>query len=183
MSVVIYDTGEIETQVIDPLTNEPYTLHLAYQAKGEFVHLVRTEYQEILMDIADKCSEMDVFHAPITKSIISYIEQKYRSELEFLWKKFSNNAIWRRSDNQKWYAVLMIISKRKLGIDSDEKVEIIDLRETPENIESLIDYKQYYPGWHMNKKYWYTILLDGSVGYEEICDRIERSYNLTTKSK
>ena len=51
----------------------------------------------------------------------------------------------------------MIVSKRKLGIDSHELVEIIDLRETPEVIENLIDYQHYYPGWHMNKKHWYTI--------------------------
>ena len=183
MSVVILDTGQITAQVIDPSTNEPYTLHLTYQAKGEFVHQVRTEYQEVLMDIADQCSEMDVFHAPITKSIIDYVNQKYGNELEFLWKKVSDNAIWRRSDNQKWYAALMIVSKRKLRIDSDELVEIIDLRETPEVIENLIDYQHYYPGWHMNKKHWYTILLDGSVYFEDICHRIDRSYDLTQKSK
>lgn len=77
----------------------------------------------------------------------------------------------------------MIVSKRKLGIDSDELVEIIDLRETPEVIENLIDYQHYYPGCHMNKKYWYTILLDGSVYFEDICHRIDRSYDLTQKSK
>ena len=33
----------------------------------------------------------------------------------------------------------------------------------------------------MNKKHWYTILLDDSVPLEEICRRIDRSYLLAVK--
>ena len=55
---------------------------------------------------------------------------------------------------------MLKISKRKLGIESDDIVEIIDLRLPPERMESLIDRKVYFPGWHMNKKSWYTIVLD-----------------------
>ena len=42
----------------------------------------------------------------------------------------------------------------------------------------MIDKKRYFPGWHMNKKHWYTIILDGSVSTEEICSRIDESYRL-----
>ena len=28
----------------------------------------------------------------------------------------------------------------------------------------------------MNKKHWYTVILDGSVPFEEICRRIDESY-------
>jgi len=34
------------------------------------------------------------------------------------------------------------------------------------------------PGWHMNKKHWYTIVLDGSVLTNEICRRVNDSYML-----
>jgi len=60
----------------------------------------------------------------------------------------------------------------------DEIVEIIDLRLSPEKMESLIDKKNYFPGWHMNKKHWYTIILDGSVSTDEICQRLNDSYLL-----
>lgn len=39
--------------------------------------------------------------------------------------------------------------------------------------------EQYYPGWHMNKKHWYTIILDGSVSLEQICRKIDESYLLS----
>lgn len=69
----------------------------------------------------------------------------------------------------------MTVSRRKLGIDSDEIVEIIDLREEPGVLEKLIDNMRYYSGWHMNKKHWFTVILDGSIPLNEIYRRIDKS--------
>ena len=55
-----------------------------------------------------------------------------------------------------------------------ERIEIFK----PEQMNAMIDKKRYFPGWHMNKKHWYTIILDGSVSTEEICSRIDESYRL-----
>jgi len=41
--------------------------------------------------------------------------------------------------------------------------------------------KNYYPGWHMNKKSWYTIVLNGSVPNDELRERITESYELAGK--
>ena len=94
------------------------------------------------------------------------------------WKRSSDNAILRRKDTGKWYAAILTVAKSKLGIDSGEVVEIIDLRVKPEKLEALLQNDNYYPGWHMNKKSWYTIILDGSVDTEEICRGIDESYRL-----
>lgn len=116
-----------------------------------------------------------------TKKVISYVHHTYGDELEFLWPKFPNNAIWRRKDSGKWYAALLSVSKKKLGIDSDDIVEIIDLRVDPEILTFLVDNKKYYPGYHMNKRHWCTIILDGSVTLEEIYARIDESFVLARK--
>lgn len=116
-----------------------------------------------------------------TKKVIKYVRQTYGDELEFLWPKFPNNAIWRRKDSGKWYAALLSVSKKKLGIESDDIVEIIDLRMEPEMLSFLVDNKKYYPGYHMNKKHWCTIILDGSVSLEEIYARIDESFLLARK--
>ena len=39
------------------------------------------------------------------------------------------------------------------------------------------------PGYHMNKKHWNTILVDGSVPDKEIFSWIDHSYNLVMKRK
>ena len=39
------------------------------------------------------------------------------------------------------------------------------------------------PGWHMNKKYWITILLDGTVSEAKILDFLDLSYDLIDQKK
>ncbi|MCM1115048.1 MAG: MmcQ/YjbR family DNA-binding protein [Clostridium sp.] len=178
MTVTITEQGEIGAVIIDPAFNEPYTLHLADGAVGSFVGSVKEEYERILTDIADKCFIPDVFKSNQAKEIIAFVKDKYNDEFEYLWEKFPDNAVVRRKDNKKWYAALLTVSKRKLGIDSDEIAEVIDLRIKPENLEELIDGVNYFPGYHMNKKHWYTIILDSTVPIEEICERLAESYRL-----
>lgn len=122
-----------------------------------------------------------IWKSDYTKEVINYVHQAYGDALEFLWPKFPNNAIWRRKDSRKWYAALLSVSKKKLGIDSDDIVEIIDLRMDPEMLTFLVDNKKYYPGYHMNKRHWCTIILDGSVTLEEIYARIDESFVLARK--
>jgi len=38
------------------------------------------------------------------------------------------------------------------------------------------------PGYHMNKKHWNTVILNGSVPNGELCRMIDRSYALVVKS-
>lgn len=181
MNIMVTREGEVSAEVIDPALNEPYTLHLDETAAGGFVGGVRVDYENVLKDIAEKCFEPNVFKSEQAKELIVLVREKYGDELEFLWEKFPENAVWRRKDTGKWYGALLTVSKRKLGLKSDEKAEIIDLRADPEALEKLIDNKKYFAGYHMNKKHWYTIILDGYVPTEEILDGIEGSYLLAEK--
>lgn len=46
-----------------------------------------------------------------SQELIDYVRQTYGDELEFLWKKFDDNAVWRRKDTKKWYAALLTTQK------------------------------------------------------------------------
>lgn len=179
MTVTIVKSGKVSAKITDPDTGE-YTLHLTDSA-GSFVGNVREEYEQTLEEIANSCFERDVFKSEQTKRLIEYVREKYGRELEFLWEKFDDNAVWRRTDTGKWFAAVLTVSRRKLGLNSDEVVEIIDLRLPPEKMEQLVDNEKYFGGWHMNKKHWYTIILDRSIGFEELCRRVDESYSLAVK--
>lgn len=181
LTIYITSDGKISTEITDNETNEEYILHNIPTACGKFVGTVKAEYENVLNDIAEKCFEPDVFKTEQAKKVINYIRDKYQDEFEFLWERFSDNAVVRRKDNGKWYGILLIVSKRKLGLTEDENIEILDLRINPEEMETVIDNKNYFPGYHMNKKHWFTICLDGSVPFNEICRRIDESYNLALK--
>lgn len=123
----------------------------------------------------------NIFKNKQSKDVIKYIKEKYKDDLEFLWMKFPNNAIWRRSDNKKWYAALLLVKKKKIGIQQDGEIEIIDLRATPEFVAFLVDNKKVFPGYHMNKKHWITICLNNSIPIKTIFNLIDESYLLAKK--
>lgn len=168
----------VQTELIENDTGDIYTLHLVDYVSGSFVGQVREEYEKVLSEVAEKCFEPNVFKSEYAKLIIEYVKNKYDDELEYLWEKFPDNAVCRRKDNKKWYFAILTVAKNKLGFESKEKVEVIDLRASTEEIENLVDNKKYFSGYHMNKKHWLTIILDGSVPIEDIYNRIDSSYNL-----
>jgi len=68
---------------------------------------------------------------------------------------------------------------------------LIAVTETPLRINLKCDpelalhlraaYPAVQPGYHMNKKHWNTVTIDGSVPEEDIISMIDDSYNLVSK--
>lgn len=166
-------------KVIDLLNDQEYNLVDVKGVTGNFVGKIKEIYEALINDIIDKCSDVDVFKSKQTIAIINYVKAKYDNDLEFLWKKSPKNAIWRNQNNRKWYGAVLVISKDKLKIESNEMVEILDVRYQKNDIKNIIDNYKIFPGYHMNKDNWITIILDGRVELEEIYQLIDNSYQLS----
>lgn len=55
----------------------------------------------------------------------------------------------------------------------------MNLKLDPEHAEILRDvYEAVTPGYHMNKRHWSTITLDGSIPQDELFEWIDESYDL-----
>lgn len=173
--------GSVSALVTDNDMDTPYTLHLAPGATGAFVGRVKAAYEQVLAEVAHACFSTEIFKSDAAKAIIAYVNGAYQDELEFLWDKFPDNAVLRRKDTQKWYAALLTVDKKKLAVKGDGTIEVINVKMPPEDIVRLVDHKRYFPGFHMNKQHWVTLCLDGSVFIDEICQRIDDSYQLATK--
>lgn len=111
--------------------------------------------------------------------IFKYVQEKYNSQPEYLWIKYPNYAIFRHNDNNKWYGVIMNISKSKLSINESGIVDILVVKCDKLLLGSFLQEKGFFPAYHMNKANWITILLDGSVSKEEIFKFIDMSFYLT----
>lgn len=115
------------------------------------------------------------------KTIIDYAGKTYKSTPEYLWAKYPDYAVLRHHDNNKWYAVIMNVSKDKLGLDGTAEVDIMDIKCEPDLIGSLRMTRGIFPGYHMNKGHWISVLLDGSVDesmvYSLLGDYEEKSVN------
>ena len=65
----------------------------------------------------------------------------------------------RHADNRKWYALVMRVSRRKFGFDSDEVIDVVNLKLPPEMFGSFGAADGVYPAYHMNKFHWISVLL------------------------
>ena len=176
---VTVENDKMISKLVDLMNEDEYILVDIPDSKGEFVGKVREEYEKKLQDILTQCTTPNIFKSQQAKEVIRYIKEKYQDDLEFLWKKFPENAIWRNKTNHKWYGALLIIPERKLELDSDEMIEIIDLRYSKDKIKEIIDHNKIFAGYHMNKDSWITIRLNGSVKTKRIFELIDNSYTLS----
>ena len=181
MTVTVTPEGRVFTEVTDGESGEEYLLHRVESATGAFVGQVREAYNALLVEIAAACLYNDVFAGGQPRRLLAHIRSAYGDEPEYLWEKYPDCAVVRRADNRKWYAVILTVDRRRLGQEAKGKVEILDLRISPDEVEDTVDHARYFPAYHMNKKHWITLCLDGSVGQEEIERRVAESYRLAKK--
>ena len=164
--------------VLDLINSEEYIIVDVKKELGSFASNVKKEYEGIINDVINKCTTLNVFKSKQSKYIINYVKNKYNTDLEFLWEEY-NNAVLRNKKNNKWYGLIMNIPLNKLNIDDDTKVDVINLMYQKDKINNIIDNKNIYGGYHMNKKSWISIPLDNRITEDEIIKLIDNSYLLS----
>ena len=68
-------------------------------------------------------------------------------------------AVLRHADNRKWYAIVMRVSRRKFGFESDEVIDVVNMKLPTEMFGSFGADDGVYPVYHMNKLHWISVLL------------------------
>lgn len=174
--VSVYGEKNVDAKLVDSSTNDEYTLHLMDDAQGTFVGEVRMAYENALKIIAEKCCNTTFFVFPLANQITDLIKEKYGDLPEFLWEKLPEHGVFRNPQSQKWYAVILRIDKSKLDKSANGEVEILNIKLDDSEIEDLLKVKGFYPAYHMNKKSWISILLDGSVDENKIMNLLEKSH-------
>ena len=182
LHIRVEQEGKTSTLLMDTESEEPYVLHLVENAQGAFVGEVRAAYQAVLDRIGASCGEHGSFCGQYVEELLQYVQNTYGDEIEYPWKDLDAAGI-RSHLSQKWYAVFMKVPPSKIGLGGSQPIRIMNLHGTAEQVTALVDGERYFPGWHMNRKYWYTICLDGSISMPELRQRIDDSFVLAQPKK
>ena len=75
----------------------------------------------------------------------------------------------------------MDLPRQKLGIRGDEIIDVLNIKCDPILIGGLRNEKGFFPAYHMNKTYWITVALDGTVEDDKVKWLLDLSYDLTNK--
>lgn len=105
----------------------------------------------------------------------------FRTKADYPFNEDFETAVFRHDNNRKWYALVMRVSKRKLGLDSDEMADIVNLKLPLEMFGSFGKADGVYPAYHMNKLHWISVLLS-DASYDLVSFLVSVSYE-ATKSK
>lgn len=132
-----------------------------------------------------------------------YAKKKYNTEPEYLWHRYPGYAALRHRDNAKWFGLVMNVPAEKLGLDDsahdpvDDSVhdsvhdsahdsvekDILNVKLSDAMLKDmLVQQEGFFPGYHISHGNWISILLDGTVPFEEVCRWLDESY-LNTASK
>lgn len=125
-----------------------------------------------------------VIHDMSRKTVEKYIRDQYGVEPDFPWENDFVSAVFRHKDNRKWFALIMNVGKDKLGLEGDGTVDCMNLKiDDPILHDMLIHDKGIIPSYHMNKRHWITVLLDGTVSDNKVFELINVSYQATMSRK
>ena len=163
--------------LFDSATGEKYALFDMPNAHGAFVASLREEVQLLINDIKSKCFETN----DLKDDYITWIKTQFGAEPDFPWPDDAPYSFVFRCPNEKWFALVMRIKYRQLGLTGDEEVWVVNMKASQDEIQNLIDKKSIFPAWHMNKKHWITVLLTAATDFDKLCELTEKSYELVNR--
>ena len=170
-------SNKVLSSVIDNNTKEEYMPFYIETINGEYVGKIREEFDLLIKDILSTCYEKD-YSNNYVKKVMDYIKNKYDIKPSYLFADSPNTCVFKHKE-AKWFGIIMDIPYNKVGIDSKEIVYVLNVKTPPEDVEDLIKNQGVLPAYHMNKKNWISILLDGSVSMKLIEKLIDKSFSLT----
>ena len=93
------------------------------------------------------------------KEFLDYCLDTYGTSPDYPFEEDFVTAVLRHADNNKWYALVMRLSRRRFGFDSDEIIDVVNLKLPTEMFGSFGAEDGVYPAYHMNKLHWISVLL------------------------
>lgn len=171
---ILIKKGKVYGKVIDLFSEDEYIL-IHQNHPGVYALKVREAYIKLLDDIAFHCFKKTHFIFNQSREIEEYIKDKYHREPDFLWDD-DKNAVFRHEDH-KWFGIIMSVDYSKF-IQKTGLCEVLNIKINPLDKDELLK-AGLYEAYHMNKKSWISIILDGSISNQLIYQLIDQSYRLT----
>ena len=93
------------------------------------------------------------------QQLLDYCLNTYGTSPDYPFDEYFETAVLRHTDNRKWYAIVMRVSRRKFDFDSDEVIDVVNLKLPMEMFGSFGIADGVYPAYHTNKLHWISVLL------------------------
>lgn len=181
--ILIIKDKILSGKIIDLNFNEEYNNFRVEGMNGKFVSKVKEEYIRILKDIKENCYITYIYKEEQPNRIVGLIKETYGDNPNFEWDNSPDAATFKNPNTKKWYGLIMNVDMSKFDKSKNGEVTCLNIKLNPEEILSLIDNKNFFPAYHMNKKYWISIILNNNLEDKVVMDLIEESHSYSCKNK
>ena len=117
------------------------------------------------------------------QALLDYCREQYGTEPEYLWADTPHAAVLRHRDNTKWYGLVMEVTGDRVGLAADQRVDILNVKDIPDEIVHICDMPGFAPAYHMNKRHWLTVILPAFSDPAVVFRLLDRSYDLTAPKR
>lgn len=119
----------------------------------------------------------------LREQLEDYVKEKYNVVAEQLPFNHEDYAVFRHENNGKWFAVFIVKARKEFGLDGEGLAQIVSLKVKDSMLADLLTQQPGYMRGYLSIRWnWVSIVLDGSVPFEDICHWVDESYSATASA-
>ena len=170
---------ELELVVYDLAMEEPYTLFEVVSASGALVTALRQQVDEIINRILGQ----QIQDNPLVERLVDHVATTYGLAPAHPFKRHPEIIGFKVPPVDKLFAIFLPVDYCRLDKTSSrtDQVLVLNLKGQPDHILERIDNCRYFPAYHMNKKHWFSVLLDAQTDWDQLTSMLAESYRLVKK--
>ena len=142
---------------------EEYSLIHVVSADGDYVRRIRDACVVWMTEIRDQCFARKQFCGEQANRIAGALLGMFGDEPDDPWNgRYPGIGVFRLKNNRKWYAIIMNVDGISVHYPSAH-CDVLTFRAGTERNSELLQIPGFIPAYHMNRKSWASVILDGSV--------------------
>ena len=170
---------ELELVVYDLAMEEPYTLFEVASASGALVTALRQQVDDILNRILGQ----QIQDNPLVERLVNHVKATYGLAPAHPFKRHPEIIGFKVPEVDKLFGIILPVDYCQIDKTSSrtDQVLVLNLKGKPEHIVERIDNERFFPAYHMNKKHWFSLLLDAQTDWDQLTSLLAESYSLVKK--
>ena len=170
---------ELELVVYDLAMEEPYTLFEVASASGALVTGLRQQVDDLLNRILGQ----QIQDNPLVERLVDHVATTYGLAPAHPFKRHPEIIGFKVPTVDKLFGIFLPVDYCRLDKTSTrtDQVLVLNLKGQPDQILERIDNFRYFPAYHMNKKHWFSVLLDAQTDWDLLTSLLAESYRLVKK--
>lgn len=134
-------------------------------------------------DILNRILGQQIQDNPLVERLVEHVKATYGLAPAHPFKRHPEIIGFKVPTVDKLFGIFLPVDYCRLDKTSSrtDQVLVLNLKGQPDQILGRIDNCRYFPAYHMNKKHWFSLLLDAQTDWDQLTSLLAESYRLVKK--